>query len=271
MSRSREGKRNWKKTSVLIIDEVSMLSRQLFDKLARLGSRMRLNDEPFGGIQVIVCGDFFQLPPVGLSDKTQFCFESPIWEKMFPRENVIILDQVFRQKENSFLTALHEIRRGEVSQTTRSLLERKCIESSQGTSTSTTNTNSLGATKLFSTNRDVDRVNEEELNRLGGKEKVFHAHDEGPDVGLLKGMRAPEVLKLKVGAQVMLLKNLDVAGGLVNGTRGEVVHFERSEKRSNLFAEVPVVRFEVMVGDKRSYDTRTIIEESWEIGASKAK
>jgi ATP-dependent DNA helicase PIF1 len=199
---------------------------------------------------------------------------------MFPKENVIILDQVFRQKEDSFLSALHEIRRGEVSLTTRSLLERKCreglsdnkpVRSMDGSSGCTVDSSRLAATKLFSTNRDVDRVNDEELGRLGGKEKVFHAHDEGPDVGLLKGMRAPEVLKLKVGAQVMLLKNLDVSSGLVNGTRGEVVHFERSEKRSNLYAEVPVVRFEVSVGDQRSYETRTIIEESWEIGSSKTK
>lgn len=74
VSRSKEAKKRWLLTETLVIDEISMLSAELFDLLSAVGSRIRQDPRPFGGLQLIICGDFFQLPPVGLGSKVKFCF-----------------------------------------------------------------------------------------------------------------------------------------------------------------------------------------------------
>ena len=176
------------------------MSKSLFDKLSVVGKRIRQNsDMPFGGLQLIVCGDFFQLPPVMMRGKTEFCFESSTWKSMFNEENVIILDQVFRQKETMFLSILHELRRGEVSAASRELLTAKARAYSSRPPVAE---GSVMPTVLYSTNRDVDRVNAEELERLTNPVQEFKAVDEGPHIAQLKSMRAPELLRLKEGAQV---------------------------------------------------------------------
>ena len=73
----------WKETEILVIDEISMVSAELFDKLSFIGSRVRGDPRPFGGLQLILCGDFFQLPPIGVGSRTHFCFESKNWNTIF--------------------------------------------------------------------------------------------------------------------------------------------------------------------------------------------
>ncbi len=179
------------------------MSKSLFDKLSAVGKRIRQNsDVPFGGLQLIVCGDFFQLPPVMMSDRNQFCFESSTWKSMFNESNVIILDQVFRQRETMFLNILHELRRGEVSAGSRELLAAKARAYSSRPPVAD---GGVMPTVLYSTNRDVDRINAEELERLTSPVQEFQAADEGPHIAQLKNMRAPELLKLKEGAQVTIV------------------------------------------------------------------
>jgi ATP-dependent DNA helicase PIF1 len=213
VNRSREAKRNWKKAEILVIDEISVMSSELFDKLSRVGGRMRGSDLPFGGLQLVVCGDFFQLPPVGLNDRNnRFCFESDIWKKLFSNDNIIILDQVFRQRETSFLSILHEMRRGEVSSASRARLEAKArayrsqsqvpaAGSAPGSAAAELDSD-IRATVLHSTNKDVDQINESELRKLRTDAVEFLATDEGPNTAQLKNLKAPPLLKLKVGAQV---------------------------------------------------------------------
>lgn len=204
MSRSREAKRNWKNADILVIDEISILSSDVFDKLSRIGSRIRGNDTPFGGIQVIVCGDFFQLPPVGLNDRNnRFCFESEIFLRMFTSHNIIILDKVFRQKETAFLNILHEMRRGELSVQSKLKLEAKARSYANET-LGTIGGDSIRPTVLYSTNRDVDQINESEITKLSTPIVEFRASDEGGNLNQLKNLKAPPLLKLKIGAQVYL-------------------------------------------------------------------
>lgn len=83
VSRSRVAAQRWKECEILVIDEISMLSAELFDKLSFIGTRVRNDPRPFGGLQLILCGDFFQLPPIGVGKSTHFCFESKNWELLF--------------------------------------------------------------------------------------------------------------------------------------------------------------------------------------------
>ena len=89
---------NWKKIDVLIIDEISMMSKKMLSCLDKLGKLFRKNILPFGGIQVVFCGDFFQLPPI---NENEFCFESDVWQNLFIRENHIELTEIFRQKDDT--------------------------------------------------------------------------------------------------------------------------------------------------------------------------
>ena len=95
----KKNKDAWKKIDILIIDEVSMMSKKIFEVLNEIGQRVRYNNQPFGGIQLVFLGDFYQLPPVGThedSDTEKFCFESSLWSNIFPKEHVILLKTICR-------------------------------------------------------------------------------------------------------------------------------------------------------------------------------
>ena len=120
---------------ILIVDEVSMMSLRLFELLDYVGKKVLKNEQPFGGIQVVFCGDFFQLPPVCKGDRRgpdgQYCFESDLWDTMFPRSGPdgpqqVVLTEVFRQREPLLIKALGEVRVAELSdETIHLLLSRK--------------------------------------------------------------------------------------------------------------------------------------------------
>jgi ATP-dependent DNA helicase PIF1 len=252
--------KRWRNTSILVIDEVSMLSAELFDMLSFIGSRVRQNDQPFGGIQLVLCGDFFQLPPIGLGKDKHFCFESLVWKKMLGTKSMIILDKSFRQQEGSFLSILNEIRYGKVSASARRILIDKVRETSQKRLSAVASTvEEVKPTKLFSRNVDVDEYNTTELEKLKGEPHVYLAKDVGKEPylhQLQQNVKAPEQLVLKVGAQVMLLKNIDTAIGLVNGARGVVTRFIDAEEITNSMGapttifkrrKVPVVEFKCLV------------------------
>ena len=125
--RNKKTVSSWKNTNILIVDEVSMMSKKIFDLCEKLGRIIRKNENPFGGIQVIFTGDFFQLPPVGDEkddDTNKFAFESDKWFQVFTLQNNIQLTTIFRQTDKEYIKILLEIRKGEISNEGKELLQK---------------------------------------------------------------------------------------------------------------------------------------------------
>ena len=246
-------------TDILIIDECSMLSSKLLETLDMVAREIRkdgmFSDEPFGGMQVIAFGDFYQLPPVHRYDGDHdrrwrpFCFDSPAWSELRLSENIIELCEVQRQEEGDFVNFLNKVRIGTVEQRDIFDLNQKCLV---GTNNPLPNDGIL-PTRLYVLNQDVDSENSMRLEELEGKEVVCAAKDIwrqkmplGTPASVKKkmiegmSMQMPDEVRLKVGAQVMLTRNKDLERNLVNGSRGVVERFE-TNKVGN---PVPVVRFD---------------------------
>ncbi|MEK7511074.1 MAG: AAA family ATPase [Patescibacteria group bacterium] len=206
------------RTNVLIIDEISMLSADVLTMVDAVCREVRHREEPFGGMQVVLVGDFFQLPPIGKRGQpSSFAFESPIW----PRLNPIIcyLSEQHRQEDQDLLSLLGAIREGSSDHTHVSLILSRETDL-EGLDEDTP--------RLYTHNADVDRENEAKLLALKGSSKRFLMSAAGapPLVeGLKRGCLSPETLVLKEGAVVMATKNNPIAG-YANGTTGVVVEFE---------------------------------------------
>ena len=214
----------WRTTNTLIIDEISMMSDEMFEKLDDLGRRLRWKAElPFGGIQIICLGDFYQLPPIN----TKFVFESLRWEETI--NTIVLLDTIYRQKDPVFQKILNEIRVGEVSDETDTILKKRLnLDFSKEV---------IQPTKIFTRRDMVDFVNKEELAKLPSETYTYKAITKGKaSTEAIKNAikrldsSAPYVenLNLKVGAQVMLITNLDQEAGLVNGKVGIVKECKNS-------------------------------------------
>ncbi|KAL1844399.1 hypothetical protein VTJ49DRAFT_78 [Mycothermus thermophilus] len=215
--RNPKAKTRWAKTKVLIIDEVSMVDGELFDKLSQIGRIIRNNGRPWGGIQLVITGDFFQLPPVpegaGKERESKFAFDAATWSMSI--DHTIGLTEVFRQRDPGML---NEMRLGKISDET--------VRSFQALSRPLTFDDGIEVTELFPTRQEVDSSNQRRLKALTGKVYRYDAIDTGdPKIRdrLLANMMAPPSIELKKGAQVMLIKNMDDT--LVNGSLGTVVGF----------------------------------------------
>lgn len=201
------------KTDVLIVDEVSMLDAQFIDDLDLVLKAARTN-EPFGGIQIVFVGDFFQLPPVVKDRKMHFAFEAKSWAAA--HLSVCYLHEQHRQSDAAFLDILASMRKGEVTETHKEIL-RHCMERNVVTP----------KTRLFTHNADVDALNAMMLGRIESATKVFKMRNSGIPylVGKLKeNCLSPEQLELKIGATVMFTRN-NFEDGYVNGTLGEVIGY----------------------------------------------
>ncbi|XP_014486054.1 PREDICTED: ATP-dependent DNA helicase PIF1 [Dinoponera quadriceps] len=218
----------WRKTKHLVIDEVSMVDGDFFDKIEAIARHVRRTERPFGGIQLILCGDFFQLPPVSKSTEAggaKFCFQSEAWQKCvhFNYE----LRRVHRQKDEAFVKILNSIRIGRVTD--------EIVGTLKGTAKQRIEGNGVLATRLCSHVREADEINEFQLGELKGEARVYTALDSDDSMTkvLDQQLGIPGKLVLKVGAQVMLLRNINITSGLVNGARGVVVDFRN---------DVPIVQ-----------------------------
>ena len=253
-------RKRWLGCKTLIIDEISMLDGALFDKLDVIARTIRTSSKPFGGIQLVLCGDFHQLPPVGLgANGCCFCFQSECWNSAVAR--TLELKQARRQHDPELLRLLESVRHGKVTPEALRLLERaqaNTLDVSDG----------IAPTRLHARNTNVDRVNEQELQKLPGSGRAYRARDHGPQAAtLLKNVRAPSALTLKTGAQVMLISNLDVPQGLVNGVRGVVCGFRQPSRRPAKLGAgssdlLPVVRFRLK---SSAVVEQLVMPESWEI------
>lgn len=211
-------KQKLKSTKVLIIDEISMLHAHQLDMVNSVCKRFKNPLLPFGGLQVILCGDFFQLPPVAkYGQKGRFVTESFAWSEMNPR--VCYLEEQHRQEDQQMLKVLNDIRSSTHDDRTLGIILTRQNQPIK---------NSIKPTKLFTHNLSVDAINDFELQKIKEDPVVFKMTSGGLEdlIKTLKGgCLAPENLILKKGAVVMFVKN-NFDRGYVNGTLGKVMGFD---------------------------------------------
>jgi ATP-dependent DNA helicase PIF1 len=262
-------KNNWLGIDILIIDEVSMLSLKLFDLLDLIGRHIKMKpDVPFGGMQLICSGDFYQLPPVGHTpDTSAFCFESANWSSTFHK--IIQLKTIFRQTDEKYTKILNQIRVGKLYKSSLDCLMLQITKPLPA---------AFKPTILLPRRKDADEINATEMAKLGGETKKYKCTratetdlaNQAPNnkwkqtnkmkypentalqadteyTFLLNNIMADEELVLKIGAQVMCIANIDSAIAeklaspcgeknttIVNGSQGVVVDF---------LQDFPVVQF----------------------------
>ncbi|MEZ4210999.1 MAG: AAA family ATPase [Candidatus Paceibacterota bacterium] len=204
------------KTKVLVIDEISMLSAGLLDSVNKVCKAFKRNELPFGGLQIVFVGDFFQLPPVvSRGEEVKFAFESVSWKELNPL--ILYITEQHRQDDDSLLSILGRIRSGDIEEEFEELRDRLEVEFEDV----------IKSTKLYTHNKDVDEINNKELEKIDGDEEYFEMISKGKAnhvTRLKESCLSPENLCLKVGAVVMCTKN-NFEAGYVNGTLGEVIDF----------------------------------------------
>jgi len=202
-----------KNASVLIIDEISMLHHFRLDLIEKIIKEIKNSNEVFGGMQVIFCGDFFQLPPIKRAQgpEAYFAFHSKAWQDL--NLKICYLSEQHRQSDVEYLKILNAIRENSVGDKIIEILRSRFNKKP-----------TFAPTKLYSHNKDVDTENEAELIRLSGKTSEYEMQSRGKNhlvEALKKSCLAPETLRLKLGAKVMFVKN-NFEEGYVNGTLGIV-------------------------------------------------
>lgn len=250
--------KKWKALKVLVIDEISMIDGRLFTKLEELARILRGNNLPFGGIQVICTGDFFQLPPVMSDSQCQYCFQSSQWDRVI--QKVVLLKQVFRQKgDNELIDMLNALRHGEMDDT--------MIEKFYKLSRKVKYEDGLEPTELYPTRDEVKRANQHRLQQIKSKSFKFMAEDNVKDSYLSKmldNLMCEKELELKEGAQVMYLKNLDEQ--IVNGSIGTVMFFMTGklwEKVNDIYKLYLLDNDEQVIEEIRLLSHRVGSSESW--------
>lgn len=220
------------RAKVLIIEEVSMLTSETLSMVDRVCRQIKQSSEPFGGMQIVFSGDFFQLPPVVKREAqnnaqtklveealSRFAYDAAAWKELNPF--VCYLTEQYRQDDSDFLALLSAIRRNAFG---ADHLHHVAMRKTEAQAVP------RNAPKLFSHNVDVDRINDEVLAKLSGETHEFSMSSQGPDplvAALKKGCLSPETLYLKVGAAVMFTKN-NPKEGFVNGTLGTIEGFNET-------------------------------------------
>lgn len=229
-------------TDVLVIDEVSMLHGKRLDMVNKVCRLLRQSERPFGGLQVVLVGDLFQLPPVSRdSDEMDFVHLSSAWKELGPK--ICYLAEQHRQQQDGLLDLLESMRRGQLYTRHKTMLHQRLAARPEKDQT---------VTRLFAHNIDIDTVNQKHLRAIKDKPREYEMTTKGSAKKveqLCRSVLAPEVLELKVGAEVMFVAN-NPAAGFYNGTRGQVVDFRDGE---------PVVK---LIGSRRKI---TVEPHSWKL------
>ncbi len=232
------------KTNVLVIDEISMLHDFRLDMVDEVCRQVREKDEPFGGIQVILSGDFFQLPPVNRGDSRAggFVVTSDVWQELDPA--ICYLAEQHRQDDETLLEILNALRSGDIRRRhAEQLLGRVGVEPPKN----------AVVTELHTVNVDVDRINEARLDELNEDELMYTQTTTGAESyveSLQRSVLAPSNLRLKKGALVMAVKN-SAERKYANGSLGTVVDFAPG-------TEYPIVEF-------LSGRTVSMVPDTWEL------
>jgi len=232
-----------KDTQVLIIDEISMLDASRLDLVDTICKFAKGSFLPFGKMQIVMCGDFFQLPPVNSkNENTALAYESSAWKNSDIK--TCYLDKQYRQNDSAFIDILNNIRNNRAGEDTLAKLKARLHQE--------VSLKTINPIKLYTHNVDVDVINNEELSKISGKEFNYEALSYGPKElvkALKKNCLAPEHLSLKVGAMVIFVKN-NFKEGYVNGTLGKVIGFDK---------------FDFPIVETESGDEITVTTTSWNI------
>jgi ATP-dependent DNA helicase PIF1 len=257
VTRNRCFTKLWRSVDVLIVDEVSMMSSKMFNLLDKIGrATRRVQSKPFGGIQLIFTGDFFQLPPISDQDDPssgEFCFQHPNWATIFKPTNCIELKTFFRQTDPAYISILQEVRKGTISAANSELLETRLTRTVSRPADA-----EIVPTKLFPIRAKVDNINDSSYAKLQGEERLYHTNvitnakihiDSGSELSaeeiehcaeltaeqitaevdnIMNSLFAEKIVKLKIGALVMCTANIDVERGICNGSQGVVIGYAES-------------------------------------------
>jgi len=252
-------RKNWKQVELLIVDEVSMMSKKLFNALNLIGKKCRLDQSAFGGIQVIFSGDFNQLSPIGNDDEpdtSRYCFESEDWDNIF--KNQIELVEIFRQKDPVYTKILSQIRNGKLTRKSvdklNSYVGRKIPEDIL-----------IKPTIIYPTRNKVEKINNESLEKINEDvytfkmqecteeeiesssktskktvfDRVFTESQKQTEINYLRNnINCDNIIHLKKGAQVMCIANLDMENDICNGSQGIIIDFATISGQN-----IPVVKF----------------------------
>jgi ATP-dependent DNA helicase PIF1 len=206
---------------ILIIDEVSMLHGSRLDMVNRVAKWLRMNSKPFGGLQVIFVGDLFQLPPVTKdSSNIDFVHLSESWDEAAPQA-CYLTEQHRQGADDELLTVLREMRAGELSKNSQEKLASCLLK---------TIPDDDSVTRLFTHNANVDALNRGMLMKIDSKLEQFHMSSSGDQYKIdtmKRNLLCPELLELKVGAEVMFCAN-NFDEGYVNGTRARVLRISNA-------------------------------------------
>lgn len=221
-------------TDILVIDEVSMLHGKRLDMLNEVSKLLRESEMPFGGMQIVLVGDLFQLPPVSRGNEmADFAHTSAAWRELNPK--ICYLTEQHRQQNDQLLDILEAMRGGEVEAWHAEALEERLGVRPE---------ENVAITKLYAHNIDVEAINDRHLAKLDGTSKTFTMETKGVASKveqLVRGLLAPETLTLKVGAEVMFVAN-NFAEGFVNGSRGTVIGFEDDLPLVTLMSNAETIR-----------------------------
>lgn len=223
-------------TDILVIDEISMLHGRRLDMVDEACKLLRKSERPFGGLQVILVGDLFQLPPVNRSSEMpDFAHLSKSWQELSP--SICYLSEQHRQQNDGLLDLLEAMRRGELETYHEELIQGRI---------GTRPASGRVVTRLYAHNVDIDTVNQRFLLGLPSEVYEYEMETKGGAVKveqLQRSVLAPELLELKEGAEVMFVAN-NPSLGFVNGSRGQVIDFHDDKPRVRLHGSSRVITVE---------------------------
>lgn len=262
-------KKRYNATDVLVIDEISMLHGARLDMVNEACQILRESEEPFGGLQVVLVGDLFQLPPVSRGgERVDFAHTSAAWHELNPK--ICYITEQHRQQGDALLQLLESMRAGQLEDVhAEALRERLGMQPADGEA----------VTRLYAHNIDVDTINQRHLKAIDTDTKTFKMNTTGQAAKveqLVKSVLAPEVLELKIGAEVMFVAN-NFQSGFVNGSRGRVKDFDGTTPLVELYGNHRIIRVEphswALVEDdrKRAEVSQLPLRLAWAITIHKSQ
>jgi ATP-dependent DNA helicase PIF1 len=267
--KNRQAVSSWKKVKILVIDEVSMLSLKIFELLEELARTIRKDPRPFGGIQVVFTGDFYQLPPVGTAgdpETERFCFESPIWSKIFDQKNHVQLTTIFRQLDPLYRTILLQVRTNTLTEENQEILKAYVKREYDPAKY-----NGCIPTKLYPTRAKADFLNASMFQKIEEPEHIFECtkktacrtfletnaplslaqlqkcgeltrQDQEYEIQqLMQNSSIQDTISLKKGAVVMCTVNLDMDQGICNGSQGIILDFCNNNNNDGSLPGSPIM------------------------------